>query len=61
MRDGGILVDFNGKNIDYQDIYFEKDGKYYHRKINSYLGGNRYSITTTEVDIEGDTLTTIDD
>lgn len=61
MRDGGILVDFNGKNVDYQDIYFEKDGKYYHRKINSYLGGNRYSITTTEVDIEGDTLTTIDD
>ena len=61
MRDGGILIDFNGKNVDYQDIYFEKDGKYYHRKINSYLGGNRYSITTTEVDIEGDTLTTIND
>lgn len=61
MRDGGILVDFNGNSVDYGDIYFEKDGKYYHRTINSYIGGNKYSITTTEVDIQGDTLTTVDE
>ena len=54
ISDTGIFVDFLGNDVIYQDIFFEKDGKYYHRKINEYLGNNTYSVTDTEVDIHGE-------
>jgi hypothetical protein len=40
ISEKGIFVDFLGNTIDYQDIFFEKDGKYYRRTIKEYTGNN---------------------
>lgn len=55
-REGGILTDFNGKNVEYGPIYFEQDGKYYMREIVSYAGNNSYNTILTEVDECGDVV-----
>lgn len=55
-REGGILVDYNGKDVNYGPIYFRKGNKYYMREIESYLGNNTYKTTLTEVDEFGNTL-----
>lgn len=56
MREGGILVDYNGKNVNYGPVYFMKNGKYYMREIDAYMGNNTYKVTTTEVDESGNVL-----
>nr|DAM10133.1 MAG TPA: hypothetical protein [Caudoviricetes sp.] len=33
MRDGGILKDFEGNDIDYGDFYYRKGAKFYKRRI----------------------------
>ena len=56
MREGGILKDYNGKDVNYGPVYFMKNGKYYMREIDEYLGNNTYKVTTTEVDEAGNAL-----
>jgi hypothetical protein len=48
--DGGILKDFDGNEVNYGEFYFERNGKYYMRKIESYAGNNTYNVLDTEVD-----------
>lgn len=55
MRDGGILKDFEGNDIDYGDFYYRKGAKFYKRRIQSYDGNNTYSILEQEVDENGET------
>lgn len=55
-REGGILIDFNGKDVNYGPVYFKKGNKYYMREIDSYIGNNTYKVTTTEVDESGNAL-----
>lgn len=55
MRDGGILKDFEGNDIDYGDFYYRKGAKFYKRRIQSYNGNNTYSILEQEVDENGET------
>ena len=33
MRKGGILKDFEDKDIDYSDFYYRKGAKFYKRRI----------------------------
>lgn len=54
MRDGGILKDFEGNDIDYGDFYYRKGAKFYKRRIQSYDGNNTYSILEQEVDENGE-------
>lgn len=54
MRDGGILKDFEGNDIDYGDFYYRKGAKFYKRRIQSYDGDNTYSILEQEVDENGE-------
>jgi hypothetical protein len=54
VREGGILKDFNGKDVDYGNIYFKKGNKYYMRTIDTYLGNNTYSTTLVEVNENGE-------
>lgn len=54
MRKGGILKDFEGKDIDYGDFYYRKGAKFYKRRIQSYDGDNTYSILEQEVDENGE-------
>lgn len=54
MRDGGILKDFEGNDIDYGDFYYRKGAKFYKRRIQSYDGNNTYSILQQEVDENGE-------
>lgn len=54
MRKGGILKDFEDKDIDYGDFYYRKGAKFYKRRIQSYDGNNTYSILEQEVDENGE-------
>lgn len=54
MRDGGVLKDFEGNDIDYGDFYYRKGAKFYKRRIQSYDGNNTYSILEQEVDENGE-------
>lgn len=54
MREGGILKDFEGNDIDYGDFYYRKGAKFYKRRIQSYDGNNTYSILEQEVDENGE-------
>lgn len=54
MREGGILRDFEGNDIDYGDYYYRKGAKFYKRRIQSYDGNNTYSILEQEVDENGE-------
>ena len=54
MREGGILKDFEGNDIDYGDFYYRKGAKFYKRRIQSYDGDNTYSILEQEVDENGE-------
>lgn len=54
MREGGILKDFEDKDIDYGDFYYRKGAKFYKRRIQSYDGNNTYSILEQEVDENGE-------
>lgn len=54
MREGGILKDFEGNDIDYGDYYYRKGAKFYKRRIQSYDGNNTYSILEQEVDENGE-------
>lgn len=54
MREGGILKDFEDKDIDYGDFYYRKGAKFYKRRIQSYDGDNTYSILEQEVDENGE-------
>ena len=54
MRKGGILKDFEDKDIDYGDFYYKKGAKFYKRRIQSYDGNNTYSILEQEVDENGE-------
>lgn len=54
MRDGGILKDFEGNDIDYGNFYYRKGAKFYKRRIQSYDGNNTYSILEQEVDENGE-------
>lgn len=56
MREGGILVDFEGNNIDYGDFYYRKGAKFYKRRIQSYDGNNQYSVLDQEVDEHGEEI-----
>ena len=56
MRDGGILKDFEDKDIDYGDFYYRKGAKFYKRRIQSYDGNNTYSILEQEVDENGEAI-----
>ena len=55
-REGGILVDFNGKDVNYGPVYFKSGNDYYMREILSYEGNNNYKIRTTKVDITGELM-----
>jgi hypothetical protein len=55
-REGGILVDFNGKDVNYGPVYFKSGKDYYMREILSYEGNNNYKIRTTKVDITGELM-----
>lgn len=54
MRKGGILKDFEDKDIDYGNFYYRKGAKFYKRRIQSYDGNNTYSILEQEVDENGE-------
>lgn len=54
MRKGGILKDFEDKDIDYGDFYYRKGAKFYKRRIQSYDRDNTYFILEQEVDENGE-------
>lgn len=54
ISETGIFTDFLGHPIQQDDIYFEKDGKYYVRYVEEYAGNNEYNIVDIEVDIYGE-------
>lgn len=54
MREGGILKDFEGNDIDYGDFYYRKGAKFYKRRIQSYDGNNTYSVLEQQVDENGE-------
>ena len=53
-REGGILVDFNGKDVNYGPVYFKVGQDYYMREILAYEGNNIYKVRTSKVDITGE-------
>lgn len=53
VREGGILMDFEGEAVDYGKFYFEKNGQYIMREIKSYNGNNEYLVEDTVVDESG--------
>lgn len=56
VRDGGILIDFEGNSVDYGDIYFKRGNKYFKRNILQYNNNNTYTVKDVEVDIYGDEI-----
>lgn len=48
-----ITKDYNGNNINYQDIYYEKEGRFYKVTDIQYQGNNEYLKTVVEVTEQG--------
>ena len=48
-----ITKDYNGRNIDYGNIYYESKGQFYKITNIEYLGNNTYNVTRTKITEQG--------